>query len=37
VKDRPLTVDEVADVVRVSSRTVMRAIAAGHLEASRLT
>jgi len=31
-----LTVDQVADVVQLSSKTVLRAIAAGHLEASRL-
>jgi excisionase family DNA binding protein len=33
----PLTVDEVAELMRVSSKTVMGAIAASHLEASRLT
>lgn len=31
-----LTVGQVADVVQLSSKTVLRAIAAGHLEASRL-
>lgn len=35
--EAPLTVDEVAELMRVSSKTVMRAIAAGHLEASQLT
>ena len=30
-----LTVDQVADVVQLSSKTVLRAIAAGHLEASQ--
>lgn len=33
----PLTVDEVAELMRVSVKTVMRAIAAGQLEASQLT
>jgi excisionase family DNA binding protein len=37
VSERPLTVDEVAAFMRVSSRTVMRAIAAGQLEASQVT
>jgi excisionase family DNA binding protein len=35
--DPPLTVDEVADLVRLRAKTVMRAIAAGQLEASQLT
>lgn len=37
VPERPLTVDEVAELMRVSSKTVMRAIASGHLEASQVT
>lgn len=37
VPEQPLTVDEVAEFVRVSSRTVMRAIASGQLEASQVT
>jgi excisionase family DNA binding protein len=35
--DRPLTVPEVATLMRVSAKTVMRAIMAGHLEASQIT
>jgi excisionase family DNA binding protein len=34
---RPMTVDEVAGLMRVSPKTVMRAISAGQLEASRIT
>ncbi len=34
---QPLAVDEVAEFMRVSSKTVMRAIVAGHLEASQVT
>lgn len=37
VPEQPLTVDEVAELMRVSSRTVMRAIASGQLEASQVT
>lgn len=37
MSEPPLTVDEVAEFMRVSSRTVMRAIAAGDLEASQVT
>lgn len=35
--DRVLTVGEVADIVKLSTKTVMRAIAAGELAASQLT
>ena len=37
VPEQPLTVDEVAELMRVSSKTVMRAIASGQLEASQVT
>ena len=37
VPEQPLIVDEVAELMRVSSRTVMRAIASGQLEASQVT
>ena len=37
VPEQPLTVDEVAEFMRVSSKTVMRAIASGQLEASQVT
>lgn len=36
MSERILTVDQVADLVQLSPRTVMRAIAAGHLDASQL-
>lgn len=35
--DPPLTVEQVAELVQLSSKSVMRAITAGHLEASQLT
>lgn len=35
--EQPLTVDEVAEFMRVSSKTIMRAIASGQLEASQVT
>lgn len=35
--ERPLTVNEVAAFMRVSTKTVRRAIAAGHLEASQVS
>jgi excisionase family DNA binding protein len=37
VTGRPLTPDQVAELVQVSRKTVMRAIEAGELEASQLT
>lgn len=37
VTDRILNVDQVAELVQLSTKTVMRAIAAGDLEASQLT
>ena len=37
VPEQPLTVGDVAEFMRVSSRTVMRAIASGQLEASQVT
>ena len=37
VPEQPLTVDDVAEFMRVSSKTVMRAIASGQLEASQVT